>query len=146
MTDAEVDGLLNAGRVAVVATNGRDGWPHVMPLWYVVRGGEVWAWTFAKSQKVRNLERDARATVQIEAGDSYGELRGVVLECEAVIHRDVDAVVALGLELAARYGDGSTPPEAAVAGVQAQAPKRVALQFAERRRTSWDHRKLARPS
>ncbi len=30
-----------------------------MPLWYVVRGGEIWAWTYAKSQKVHNLEREA---------------------------------------------------------------------------------------
>ena len=51
------------------ATNGRDGFPHLMPLWYVVRDGELWAWTFAKSQKVRNLERDPRATLQVEAGD-----------------------------------------------------------------------------
>ena len=40
-----------------------------MPLWYVVRDGELWAWTFAKSQKVRNLERDPRATLQVEAGE-----------------------------------------------------------------------------
>ena len=40
-----------------------------MPLWYVVRDGELWAWTYAKSQKVRNLQRDARATLQVEAGD-----------------------------------------------------------------------------
>ena len=52
------------------ATLGRDGWPHLMPLWYVVRDGECWAWTYAKSQKVRNLERDSRCTLQIEAGES----------------------------------------------------------------------------
>ena len=37
---------------------------HLMPLWFVVRDGTIWAWTFAKSQKVRNLERDPRATLQ----------------------------------------------------------------------------------
>ena len=40
-----------------------------MPLWYVVRDGECWAWTYAKSQKVRNLERESRCTLQVEAGD-----------------------------------------------------------------------------
>ena len=42
-----------------------------MPLWYVVRDGELWSWTYAKSQKVRNLERDRRCTLQVEAGDEY---------------------------------------------------------------------------
>ena len=141
MTPDEVAALLDAGRVAVVATNGHDGWPHVMPLWYVVRDGEVWVWTFAKSQKVRNVERDPRATVQVETGDVYADLRGAVLRCDVIVHRDVDAVAAVGLDLAVRYGDGSVS-ESTAAAVRAQASKRVALQFVERRRTTWDHRKL----
>jgi nitroimidazol reductase NimA-like FMN-containing flavoprotein (pyridoxamine 5'-phosphate oxidase superfamily) len=64
MSEAEVAAFLEAERVITVATVGRDGWPHLMPLWYVLRDGECWAWTYAKSQKVRNLERDARCTVQ----------------------------------------------------------------------------------
>ena len=48
-----------------------------MPLWYTVRDGDLWAWTFAKSQKIKNLERDPRCTVLIEAGEEYQELRGV---------------------------------------------------------------------
>jgi Pyridoxamine 5'-phosphate oxidase len=119
----------------ICATNGRDGWPHLMPLWYVVRDGELWAWTYAKSQKVRNLERDARCTLQVEAGGEYTQLRGVMLACEAVIHRDLATVAGVGGDIAGRYG---LPVEA----MRAQAPKRVGLQFAERRRATWDHRKL----
>jgi hypothetical protein len=116
-----------------------------MPLWYVLRptgeddAPEVWAWTFAKSQKLRNLERDARATLQVEAGASYEELRGVMLECDVVVHRDVEPIRDLGLELYARYGDVDDDVRAMV---DAQAPKRVALQFVERSRATWDHRKL----
>ncbi len=99
LTDDEVAAFLDEQRVVVVATNGKDGWPHLMPLWYVVRPSgpdgspELWAWTFAKAQKVRNLERDPRATLQIEAGEEYQELRGVMFETEVVIHRDVDDVL-----------------------------------------------------
>ncbi len=39
-------------------------------------------WTYAKSQKARNLERDARATIGIEDGVQYHELRGVMFECD----------------------------------------------------------------
>jgi hypothetical protein len=135
MTAAEVAALLDESRTMICATNGRDGWPHLMPLWYVLRSGRLWAWTYAKSQKVRNLERDARCTLQVEAGSEYSELRGVMLACEAVIHRELEEVAGIGAELAARYG---LPEDA----MRAQAPKRVGLEFVERRRATWDHRKL----
>jgi len=71
MSDAEVLAFLEEERTVVCATNGRRGWPHLMPLWYVLRptgdegAPEVWAWTFAKSQKAKNLERDPRATLRV---------------------------------------------------------------------------------
>jgi hypothetical protein len=141
MSDEEVAEFLAASRTVTCATNGRDGWPHLMPLWYVLRAGELWAWTYAKSQKVRNLERDARCTLQVEAGTEYSELRGVMLACQAVIHRELDDVAALGAEIATRYGGADLTPELAAA-MRAQAAKRVGLQFLERRRATWDHRKL----
>jgi PPOX class probable F420-dependent enzyme len=140
MTEAEAAVFLEAERTVVCATNGRAGWPHLMPLWYVVRDGELWAWTYGKSQKVRNLERDPRASLQVEAGESYDQLRGVMIEAETVIHRDLETVSQVGSELAERYG-GVSLDEAARAAILAQAPKRVGLQFVARRTASWDHRK-----
>jgi hypothetical protein len=162
MSGAEAAAFLGAERVVICATVGRRGWPHLMPLWYVLRSPlpsgderdtpvafpQLWAWTYAASQKVRNLERDPRATLQVEAGESYEELRGVMLECEVVIHREPDAVAALGLEIFRRYAVPRGEPPAAelhpevAAMVTRQAAKRVALQFVERRRATWDHRKL----
>ncbi len=142
MSADELSAFLEEQRTVVCATNGRDGWPHLMPLWYVVRDGDLWAWTYGKSQKVRNLERDPRATLQIEAGEEYGELRGVMLEVETEILRETDVVATLGAELLARYAGSSAPPEVNEA-ILAQAAKRVALRFVTRRTASWDHRKLA---
>lgn len=137
MDEGEVLAFLDEQRVVTCATIGPRGWPHLMPLWYLVRDGEIWAWTYAKSQKVVNLERDARATLQVEAGEQYHELRGVMLECDTVIHRDTPVVQQFGEQLFTRYA-GNPASEM----VASQAPKRVALQFVERRRATWDHRKL----
>jgi hypothetical protein len=112
-----------------------------MPLWYVVRDEEIWAWTYGKSQKVKNLERDPRATLQIESGEEYQELRGVMVEANTVIHRELDAVAELGAEIFRRYGTGALGEEWLEA-VRAQAAKRVGLQFVPERIASWDHRKL----
>jgi PPOX class probable F420-dependent enzyme len=141
MTAAEAAAFLDAGRTVTCATLMRDGRPHLMPLWYVLRDGELWAWTYAKSQKVRNLERDPRCTLQVESGTEYAELRGVMLDCEAVIHRGPDVVAPLGAEIAARYGGADLTPELEAA-MRRQAAKRVALQFSELRRVTWDHGKL----
>jgi Pyridoxamine 5'-phosphate oxidase len=165
MSEAEAASFLDQERTVTCATAGPRGWPHLMPLWYVLRepglrapahptegagrGPRVWAWTYAASQKVRNLERDARASLQVEAGEQYQELRGVMLECDVVLHRDIETVGALGYEIFLRYASprGEPPaeelPREVGAMVQAQAAKRVALEFVERRRATWDHRKLA---
>ena len=136
MSDEEVLAFLEQERTLTCATVGTDGWPHLMPLWYVVREGECWAWTYAKSQKVRNLERESRCTLQVEAGTEYSQLRGVMLKCAAAIHREPAVVAAVGTDLARRYGgaDAHVTPE--------QATKRVALQFISASVASWDHRKL----
>jgi hypothetical protein len=148
MDEAEALAFLQEERVMTCATLGPRGWPHLMPLWYVIRDGEdgrprLWAWTYARSQKARNLERDPRATVQVEAGrDVYEQLRGIMLETDVVLHRDPAGVEALGLEIFRRYSDGGELTAEVEAMVAGQAPKRVGLEFVERRRATWDHRKL----
>ena len=142
MSPAEVLAFLNEQRTLTCATIGADAWPHLMPLWYVVRDGECWAWTYAKSQKVRNLERDARATLQVEAGVDYEVLRGVMLETDVTIHRETDDVAALGVEIFTRYTGGELADDVREM-VLTQATKRVALEFVECTRVTWDHRKLA---
>jgi general stress protein 26 len=142
MTDDEVLSFLQEEKTVICATNGREGFPHLMPLWFVVRDGGLWAWTYGKSQKVRNLGRDPRATLQVEAGTEYHLLRGIMIEAETVVHEDLDTVAALGVEIFERYGGGTELDEATRGMVAQQAAKRVGLQFVERSRSTWDHRKL----
>ncbi|MGH7393044.1 MAG: pyridoxamine 5'-phosphate oxidase family protein [Candidatus Rokuibacteriota bacterium] len=148
MSDEELARFLAGGRVVTCATIGPTGRPHLMPLWYVVEAGIVTSWTFAKSQKVRNLERRPQATLQVEAGDAYHELRGAMLECDVEIVRDVDAVTTIGAAMAIKYLglSGVTPQSPDVrAGAARQAPKRVGLRFHPTRIVTWDHRKLGAP-
>jgi nitroimidazol reductase NimA-like FMN-containing flavoprotein (pyridoxamine 5'-phosphate oxidase superfamily) len=156
MSVEEAAAFLSDERTVTCATQGPRGWPHLMPLWYVLRavpdedpqaGPRLWAWTYGVSQKVRNLERDSRATLQVEAGEQYQELRGVMFECDVVIHHELETVKALGHEIFARYAvpRGAPPielPPEVGEMVDKQAAKRVALEFVERRRATWDHRKL----
>ena len=141
MTPDEAAAFIDEQRVVICATTGARGWPHLMPLWFIVREDQIWAWTYAKSQKVRNLERDDRATLQVESGVQYHELRGVMIEARVRIHRELETVATVGSELAQRMS-ANTEDTLLTEAIRAQAAKRVALQFVPERTVTWDHRKL----
>jgi PPOX class probable F420-dependent enzyme len=140
MSEDEVRAFLAQQMVMQCATVGPRGLPHMVPLWFVAEGLELVGWTYAKSQKARNLERDPRATIGIEDGVQYHELRGVMFECDVDIERDAGQVEGYGLRLFERYA-GELGPEIRQM-VAAQAPKRVGLRFVPTRVVSWDHGKL----
>jgi PPOX class probable F420-dependent enzyme len=140
MSAEEVDAFLREMMVMQCATNGPRGLPHMTPLWFVGDAAELRGWTYAKSQKARNLERDPRATLGLEDGVQYHELRGVMFECEVGLERDPAAVERFGLELFARYAGELNDDIRAMVAKQAQ--KRVGLTFVPTRTVTWDHRKL----
>jgi PPOX class probable F420-dependent enzyme len=139
MSDEELREFLAEKKVVTCATIGPHGRPHLMPLWYAVDDFVLRGWTYAKSQKAKNLERDPRATLQVEDGELYHELRGVMMECDVAIERDPDKVANFGMALFQRFGATGSDVEAMIAG---QAPKRIGMTFTPTRIVSWDHRKL----
>jgi PPOX class probable F420-dependent enzyme len=139
MTDEEVEAFLAEQMVMQCATIGPSGRPHMVALWYVPDGIELRSWTYAKSQKAKNLERDPRATIGVEDGVQYHELRGVMLECDVRVERETEKVAEYGLGLVDRYAGGAAEAKEAF---REQARKRVGLHFVPTRVVSWDHRKL----
>lgn len=144
MTPAEVAAYLAAQRRIIVVTNGPDGMPHPAPMNYGLDDqGRVLMTTFAKSQKVRNLERDPRATLLVESGEIYSELKSVILFADVEVLRDPETIVqslrriqadeALAGSLSAEMDDQ----------VRASLAKRVILRFTPFRTVSWDHGKLS---
>ncbi len=140
MSDPEVAAFLAEQKTVICATLGPKGRPHLMPLWYVSEGLELRGWTFAKSQKAKNLERDPRATLQVEDGVEYPELRGVMLECDVQVERETRRVAEYGMALVDRYAGGAQEAREAF---RKQAEKRVGMRFTPTRVVSWDHSKLA---
>jgi Pyridoxamine 5'-phosphate oxidase len=155
MSEEEIQAFLGEQLVMQCATVGPRGMPHMVPLWFVAEttphpaqaaeppasAVELVSWTYAKSQKARNLERDPRATVGVEDGVQYHELRGVMFECDVEVERDPERVEGYGLRLFERHAGGELTLEIRE-GVAKQAQKRVGLRFVPKRMVSWDHRKL----
>jgi general stress protein 26 len=143
MTDEELRAFLEEQRIVQVTTAGPNGRPHLMPLWFIPEGLGLRGWTFAKSQKAKNLERDPRATLGIDDGVLYEQLRGVMFEADVEIERDPERVAAeYGVPLFERYGPGGELAPQVREMIEAQAPKRIGLRFKPTRTVTWDHTKL----
>ncbi len=140
MTPAEVDAFLLPGRRTMnVATLGPTGHPHLVAMWYGFLDGAPAFWTFTKSQKIANLQRDPRVTALVEDGDTYAELRGVELVGTGEILDDPAAIMAVGESVAARYIGPVTDQTRPF--LEAQAAKRSAVVVRVDKVVSWDHTK-----
>ncbi|MGH9115798.1 MAG: pyridoxamine 5'-phosphate oxidase family protein [Acidimicrobiales bacterium] len=142
MDEQEVVTFLEAGRRAQVSTNGPDGWPHVVPMSYVVLDGDVVLWTDGVSRKVRNLRCDDRMTCLVEKGDTVAEFRAVQIRGTAEIVDDYDRSLETGRALFSRYRGGPLDSQTEDY-VRSLAHQRVAVRLHAKGVVSWDHRKMA---
>lgn len=146
MDEAEVAALLAENRKVQVASNGPDGVPHLTTLFYVVRNGLIAFWTYAASQKIKNLERDPRVSALVEDGTDYFELRGVSIKGRAEIVRDRDAIYDIGSAVATRMLNAESFEALGDLGretVEKQATKRVGVIVHPDHVATWDHRKMS---
>lgn len=145
MSDDEVMALLEENLKVQVASNGPDGVPHLTTLFYIVRDGKIAFWTYGRSQKIRNLERDPRVSALIEDGIDYFELRGVSIKGKAELVRDYDGIFSIGSEVATRMVGAESFEALGDFGretVEKQARKRVGVIIHPEQVATWDHRKM----
>jgi PPOX class probable F420-dependent enzyme len=70
--------FLERARVVRLATVGRDGRPHVVPVCHAVEGDEIYVGTDRSGRKVRNVRATGRAALVADHYvDSWKGLRGV---------------------------------------------------------------------
>ena len=148
MSPEEQQAFLQSGHTLIVTTIGRDGFPHVAPMWYFVQDGKVAFRSFTKSQKIVNLTRNPKITVLLETGAAYAELRGLMIKGTARLVTDPSEVLAMYGELSKRYAFVGTEPvalegEALEAAFGRFAAKNTGVIVEPDSVISWDHTKLA---
>lgn len=141
MSADEVTAFLGEARKLQLATINPDGTPHLVTMYYGLDDGRITFWTYDKSQKRRNLDRDPRVSCLIESGENYEDLRGVLLYGVARPIDDREHVLEVGMEIARRMTPG-VPDEAMREYVAHTGRKRVAYLVERTKVVSWDHRKL----
>jgi len=141
MSPDEVATFLDECRSLSMCTVNADGSVHAVAMWYGLVDGQIVVQTKAKSQKIRNLVRNPRLTVLVDAGEKYEELRGVELVGRAELITDADQLWAIGVAVYER----NTGPysEAVRPAIERTLNKRVGVRLDVERTVSWDHRKLS---
>jgi PPOX class probable F420-dependent enzyme len=145
MSEGEVREFLGRSHTVILCSNGRSGFPHPMPMWFLLgEDGSIRMTTFAKSQKVLNLRRDPRVSVLVESGERYEELRGAVLYGRAEITEDTERVLETLMAITARHRPVEERAAAQMREVmRRQAAKRVEIRVRPEKVVSWDHARLA---
>ena len=77
MTTSEADSFLNEVRHAIVATNREDGPPQLSPVWYLYENGLIYISLLTQTAKYRNLLRDPRISLCVDAG--HPDARAVMI-------------------------------------------------------------------
>lgn len=144
MTNEELAAYLRKSRTMVLVSNGKDGYPHPMPMWFAADDdGVISMSTFRRSQKVKNLESNNKVSLLVESGDKYQDLKGVVIYSQVEIIDDLDTTTQVMSQVALQRGDITAGQEdEAMKGMSRSAEKRVTLRFVPEKIVSWDHSKL----
>jgi PPOX class probable F420-dependent enzyme len=141
LTEDERRRYLQAALTIILVTVGNDGYPHAIPMWFVIDDdGTIYMTTYGPSQKVLNMRRNARVALLVESGVRYDELKGVLLRGDAEVVEDEALCVEILTRIHTKHMGGLASGIEDV--MKAQARKRVVLKIAPKRIASWDHRKL----
>src|SRR5271154_6972653 len=89
---AEQEAFFAANRKAALATLDGEGYPHLVAMTYGVKDGVFYMTSYAKAQKVLNIQRNPKVALMIEAGGAYADLKGVMVRGLCDILEGEDAV------------------------------------------------------
>ncbi|MBT4162211.1 MAG: pyridoxamine 5'-phosphate oxidase family protein [Gammaproteobacteria bacterium] len=144
LNQAEITDFLKNSRTIILVSNGKNGYPHPMPMWYAVGDDNtIYMTTFRKSQKINNLRKDPKCALLVESGDAYQELKSVLIYTEVELVEETEDVRDILFNISVQRGDVQADAGDAVRdGMNKSASKRIGMKFAPNKIVTWDHSKL----
>src|SRR5689334_408203 len=139
--DAEQRRYVAEAMTIILVSNGRDGYPHAVPMWFTVDDdGCIYMTTYGRSQKAVNLRRDPKVALLVESGLRYDQLKGVLIRGHAEVLEDLELAVRTLIRIQTKHM--GTLAEGVEDVMRQQARKRVVIKITPERVASWDHAKL----
>lgn len=113
LTEDERWHLLEGNMVMRLATVNPYGLPHVVPIWYLADRTEeaIFFSTPEDSRKVRDLEETPKASLTVDQGAYYFDLRAVIAEGDATRVGDEQIQARVESEWCQKYFDRDERPQ-----------------------------------
>ena len=92
----------------ILTTMGRDGYPHSVPIGYFRLGEEIYVGGRQGTQRIKNIERNARVSALVESGETMQDIKGLLVQGEADVVTESEEALRLMREGAKQRG---TPEE-----------------------------------
>lgn len=132
LRDERIQRFLATKEVVVLATVQADGSPLAMPVWFLHSPDALTMISQAATQKVRNLRRDPRVCVVVEAG-GLSAVRGVIIQGRAEFLPESEERRMLAGAFLKKY----QPELRRLWGGDAMPPDRVMFRIVPERVRSW---------
>lgn len=136
MTNDEVNAFLDSRPGWIVLnTMSKDGFPHSIPIGYFRIGDDVYMGCRSGTQKLKNIARNPKASVMLEAGSNMGDIKGVCIQGTATVFTEPADLLRLSREGARLRGvaEDQLPTEAR--------PGSAYIRVAREKVISWDYAK-----
>jgi nitroimidazol reductase NimA-like FMN-containing flavoprotein (pyridoxamine 5'-phosphate oxidase superfamily) len=143
MTKAEVWRFIESQSRVFLAFTMPGGYPHLTPIWFTVHRGNLYMRAQTYKVKVR-LAAAGKACVAVDAGESYRELRGVVIWGRSSIVEEKSLISLLQGKFEKKYArlqwKAKEMPKSWVAERGKEA--RAFIELVPEKVASWDNRKV----
>jgi nitroimidazol reductase NimA-like FMN-containing flavoprotein (pyridoxamine 5'-phosphate oxidase superfamily) len=133
--EEELEDFLASQRTARLATVDAQGRPQVVPLWFVWADRAMFLNSTLGNVTVRNVQRNSEVTAVVDDGESYDQLRGVLLRGRAVPADGDHRIDNVRRTWSEKYMGGTPVP-------YDRWRNRVWLRLDPTSITSWDFRKI----
>jgi nitroimidazol reductase NimA-like FMN-containing flavoprotein (pyridoxamine 5'-phosphate oxidase superfamily) len=139
MTPDQVKVFLAEQKVCRMATVGKSGMPHVIPMWYVILNGDISIETTGTTKKVRNVKSNEKVSLVVDSGEFLYDYMGVMMQGRMEEVNDKAIFNRFREAYAQRYFGSDEHP-----GYQflTSIPNCVLLKFVPEKHMSWDYTKL----
>lgn len=143
MTEKEAWDFLGSQAKVFAAFPMEDGFPHVSPVWFCVLDGKVYLRTH--DYKVKTvLARTGKACCSIDVGESYRELKGVIVWGSSRVVTDAALIARIERLMEEKYKNRQwRPSEMPDPWVkEREREKRAFIEISPLRISSWDNSKV----
>lgn len=136
---AELEKFLSKRLIAKIATIGLNGFPHVVPIWFLHDHGKILMATGGHSVKVRNIRGNPKVSLLVDAAKQGYENHGVIFRGTAKIVEGNTARKTNELIYKKYMGIKALRNPLVIAALSEED---VMIEFDPEKMTSWDSTKL----